>query len=372
LNGSFIFEGFGGVVLGIIKALGPLIVLFLLFQLFVLKLPRRFLLNLLIGSLLALVGLGLFLQGVHIGFLPAGQAIGEMLGTIRLKWLLIPFGLAIGFLTTWGEPAVRILSDQVEEASGGSIRGKFVLYGVAAAVAVFIALGMAKIVYGIPLLWIIIPGYLISIVLLFFSDKSVIAIAFDAGGVATGPMAVTFLMALAVGIATSIEGRDPVTDGFGLIALIALAPILTILVIGLIIRLQLRKKEEKLMAEMKLIITIVRKGWGEKVLEASMQAGAEGGTIMYGRGVGIHEKQKILGITVEPEKEIVFTGTYADKSEAVLDEIVTTAGLGKPGMGIAFVIPVEKVVGVVHQAAEPEVVAVAAPDEEPSSELPNL
>jgi hypothetical protein len=144
----------------------------------------------------------------------------------------------MGFLATWGEPAVRILSEQVEEAAGGFLRKNIVLYTIASGVAIFIAIGMAKIVYGIPLLWVIIPGYLLAIAMLWFSDRSFIAVAFDAGGVATGPMAVTFLMAMAVGIASTVEGRDPVVDGFGLIALIALAPILTIMGLGLIIRLK--------------------------------------------------------------------------------------------------------------------------------------
>lgn len=353
MNNLVLFDGFGDVVLSIIEAMAPLMVLFLIFQFLVLKLPVRYLLNLFTGLVLALIGLALFLQGVHIGFLPAGQAIGEFLGTIQHKWLLVPFGLMMGFLTIWGEPAVRILSEQIEEASGGSIRGRLILYGIAGGVSIFIAFGMVKIVYGIPLLWIIVPGYIISLVLLFFNEKSVIAIAFDAGGVATGPMAVTFLMALSVGIASTIEGRDPIIDGFGLIALIALAPILTILTIGLIIRIKLRnKKEERKMPETKLIITIVRKGWGDKVLEASMSTGAEGGTIFYGRGTGIHEKQKILGIAIEPEKEIILTVTYSDKTEAILNEIVKAADLGKPGMGIAFIVPVEKVFGVVHLADE--------------------
>jgi len=347
-----IWDGFGHTLLGIIEALAPLLVLFIIFQLTVLKLPRSYIFNLIKGSLLAIVGLALFLQGVHIGFFPAGRAIGEILGSIRFQWLLIPFGFMMGFLATWGEPAVRILSEQVEEASAGSIRKMIVLYTISGGVALFIALGMAKIVYGIPLLWIIIPGYLLAIGMLWFSDKSVIAIAFDAGGVATGPMAVTFLMAIAVGIASSIEGRDPVIDGFGLIALIALAPILTIMVLGLIIRIITHRKEEKAMAEKSLIISIVRKGWGDTILKNSCKAGAEGGTIMLGRGVGVHEKQTILGIPIEPEKEIVLTVTSGDETEAVLDEIVRTAELGKPGAGIAFVIPIEKVVGVVHRADE--------------------
>jgi len=155
-----------------------------------------------------------------------------------------------------------------------------------------------------------------------------------------------------VGVASAIEGRDTVIDGFGLIALIALAPILTIMVLGLILRKKTSKKKEKDMPNLSLIVSIIRKGWGDKILEASCSAGAEGGTLLHGRGIGIHERQKILGIPVEPEKEVLLTLTYSDKTDAVLDEITRTAELGKPGAGIAFVIPVEKVVGVVHAVEE--------------------
>lgn len=100
--------------------------------------------------------------------------------------------------------------------------------------------------------------------------------------------------------------------------------------------------------EISLIVTIVNKGWGDTVLEASMKAGAEGGTILLGRGVGIHEKQTILGISIEPEKEVVLSVTYPDKKEAIFQEIVRAAELEKPGTGIAFIVPIERFVGVVH------------------------
>jgi hypothetical protein len=244
MNGPGIWEGIGYTFLGVIRSLLPLLLLFIIFQFTVLKLPRSYVLNLLKGALLATVGLVLFLQGVSNGFFPAGQAMGEILGSVDKQWLLIPFGLMIGFLATWGEPAVRILSDQIEEVSSGSIRKNLVLYAICLGVALFVALGMARIVYGIPLRWIIIPGYLLAVGMLWLSDRTVIGIAFDAGGVATGPMAVTFVLAIAVGIASATAGRDPILDGFGLIALIALAPILTIMVFGLILRVKLRKKEE--------------------------------------------------------------------------------------------------------------------------------
>lgn len=102
------------------------------------------------------------------------------------------------------------------------------------------------------------------------------------------------------------------------------------------------------MIRVSLIVTVVRKGWGDKVMEASVKAGAEGGTILMGRGVGIHERQTLLGIPIEPEKEIVLSVTYPDRNEAILQAIVEACDLEKPGAGIAFVVPIERIVGVSH------------------------
>jgi len=236
------FAGIGHTALGVLRALAPLVVLFTVFQFRVLKLPKSYVLNLIKGVALASIGLVLFLQGVRVGFLPAGEALGEVLSAIRVKPFLVPLGFSLGFLTTWGEPAVRVLSDQVEKASIGSIRKSIVLLTITLGVASLVALGMPKIIYGIPLTYIIIPGYALAIGLMWLSDKVFLSIAFDAGGVATGPLAVTFLMAIAVGIAAALEGRDPIVDGFGLIALIALAPILSVMTLGLIYRRRLKKE----------------------------------------------------------------------------------------------------------------------------------
>jgi hypothetical protein len=226
-------------------ALLPLLFLFLIFQFLFLKLPAAYVFNLLKGILLALIGLALFLQGVKIGFMPVGRAMGELLGTIAHRWLLIPLGFFLGLLATFSEPAVRILSNQIEESSAGFIRRWVVLYTISLGVAVMVTIGVVKIVYGIPFLYIIITGYVVALVLIWFCDRTFVAIAFDAGGVATGPMAVTFLLSIAVGIASTMEGRSPIVDGFGLIALIALAPILSIMVLGLIFRKRLKKMEVK-------------------------------------------------------------------------------------------------------------------------------
>jgi len=224
------------IIFEVARALLPLLLFFGVFQALYLKLPRVYVANLAKGILLAFLGMVLFLQGVNVAFLPAGREIGEALAAFDQRWLLIPFGFLLGFLTTYAEPAVRVLCYQVEESSSGYIGESLILYTLSFGVAVAVSLGMARLVYAIPLLYLVIPGYFLAILLLLFSDGEFVGVAFDSGGVATGPMAVTFLLSLAVGVAAGIEGRNPVTDGFGLIALIALAPILSVLMLGILYR----------------------------------------------------------------------------------------------------------------------------------------
>lgn len=214
----------------------PLAVLFMMFQIFMLGLPRRDVRNILIGTLLAAAGLFLFLLGVTISFIPFGRAVGEALGALSQKWLLLPAGLLLGFVTTWGEPAVRILADQVDEASNGSIDRGLVLYAICIGVAVSGGLGLLRVGYEIPLLYLLVPGYVLAIAILWFSDRRFVAIATDAGGVATGPLANTFLLALALGVSSSMGNQDPIIHGLGLVALVALAPILSVLILGLLLR----------------------------------------------------------------------------------------------------------------------------------------
>ncbi|WP_292519886.1 DUF1538 domain-containing protein [Methanoculleus sp.] len=231
-----LFEGMDQVFLEVAQALLPLLIFFGVFQVLFLKLPRVYVINLVRGILIAFLGMILFLQGVNVAFLPAGREIGEGVTTFGHLWLLIPLGFLLGFLATYAEPAVRVLGYQVAESSSGYIRESMIVYTLSFAVAISVSLGMARLVYGIPLLYILIPGYLLVIILLLLTDRDFIGIAFDSGGVATGPMAVTFLLSLAVGVAAGIEGRNPIIDGFGLIALIALAPILSMLALGILFR----------------------------------------------------------------------------------------------------------------------------------------
>ncbi|HEY8548626.1 MAG TPA: DUF1538 domain-containing protein [Vicinamibacterales bacterium] len=227
----------------VVLAVLPLVLLFVTFQVAVLKLPHREVTRIAIGTVMAAVGLFLFLLGVHVAFLPFGRVIGEAAGSWPHKWLLGPFGMVLGFVTTWGEPSVRVLADQVEEASTGSIRRTIVLWAVCLGVAVAVGLGMLRIAYAIPLLHIVVPGYLVVLVLMWVSDSGFVSIAIDAGGVATGPLANSFLLALALGAAAAIGGQSPLVQGFGLVALIALAPIISVMVLGLLVRRKVRPKE---------------------------------------------------------------------------------------------------------------------------------
>ncbi|HET9735984.1 MAG TPA: DUF1538 domain-containing protein, partial [Burkholderiales bacterium] len=188
------------------------------------------------GTLLAAAGLFLFLLGVSVAFLPFGRLIGEALGSLTPTWLIVPFGIVLGFVTTWGEPSVRILAHEVETASSGAIPRAMVLLAVCAGVALSVGAGMLRIAYDIPLLYLLVPGYGIVLAVMWSSEREFVAIAVDAGGVATGPLANSFLLALALGTSATLGGGDPLVHGLGLVALIALAPVLSVVALGLLMR----------------------------------------------------------------------------------------------------------------------------------------
>ena len=231
MNELQIFTGLGHTALEVFQALLPLVIILLITPRMI-ELPKGFLVNTLKGMLFTFIGLTLLLHGIQVGFFPASQMMGEIIGSKDYRWIAIPIGALLGFVAAIAEPGVRVLGNQVEEASSGAIKQHIILYTLAIGVSLFVGLGMARIIYGIPLLYIVIPGYTLLIILLRFTEPSFAAIAFDSGAVVTGPMVVAFMLSLGVGIATAMENRNPVTDGFGLIALIALAPILAVMLLG--------------------------------------------------------------------------------------------------------------------------------------------
>ncbi|PYZ98940.1 hypothetical protein CR205_10325 [Alteribacter lacisalsi] len=229
------FAGFSHILIEVALAVFPLVLFFIVFQVAFLRLPMKKVWTMMFGIVLTFIGLSFFLQGVSIGFFPAGLEIGAILGAREHVWVYLPLvGLILGFVATFAEPAIRILNHEVEKVTAGSIPGKVLLLTLSIGVAISIALSMIRILTGIPLWTILLPGYIAALIMIRYSKKRFVSIAFDAGGVATGPMTVTFIMAIAVGVANVTEGRDPLLDGFGMIATVALTPILSVLCLGLL------------------------------------------------------------------------------------------------------------------------------------------
>ncbi|NLE11701.1 MAG: DUF1538 domain-containing protein [Actinobacteria bacterium] len=220
-----------------LQALGPLAaVLVVVFLLFFRDVPRDSLLAMVKGVVVATVGLMIFLFGVRAGFMPYAERMGRILAEEQPLGMLITISLVLGVVVTIAEPAVRVLAEEVDRFTTGYIRKNAILYTIAAGVAVSVALNTVRIHYGIPLAYIVGPGYLLALLMTAFSHPSFTALAFDSGGVATGTMSVSFIMSLAIGVAAGTQGRDPAVEGLGVLSLIAMVPILTILALGLLYR----------------------------------------------------------------------------------------------------------------------------------------
>ncbi len=217
----------------VIVALLPVAIFFTLFQLFTLKLEKTEVIKIIAGMVYTYLGLVLFLTGVNVGFMPMGTYIGEKLGESNYSWLLIPVGALIGWFIVSAEPAVHVLKQQVEDVTEGAIKGKSMGYALAIGVSISVGLAMLRVLTGISIWYILIPGYLFSLVMTFFVPPVFTAIAFDSGGVASGPMTATFLLPLALGACKSVGG-NLLTDAFGLVAFVAMTPLVTIQLLGLI------------------------------------------------------------------------------------------------------------------------------------------
>ena len=213
-------------------ALGLIIVFFLLCQVIFLRLPKRQLLRIGVGVLFTYVGLVLFLTAVEVGFMPIGFKLGVSLAKLN-QWFLIPLGLAMGVLVVLAEPAIHVLNAQVEDVTGGYISRKSMLTGLCIGVGAAITLSMVRIVFDFSLIYYIIPGYFISLALSLFVPPVYTAIAFDSGGVASGPMTSGFILPFAIGACIGVQGESAVLrDAFGVVALVAMAPLITIQLLG--------------------------------------------------------------------------------------------------------------------------------------------
>ena len=213
-------------------ALGMIVVFFLVCQVTFLKLSFKRLKRIAVGVILTYIGLVLFLTGVNVGFMPIGYKLGHALATANPR-LLIGFGLVTGVLVVLAEPAIHVLNGQVEDVTGGMVSKKAMMIGLCIGVGAAITLSMVRIVYDFSLVYYIIPGYFISLALSLFVPPVYTAIAFDSGGVASGPMTSGFILPFAVGACVALQGEAAVLrDAFGVVALVAMIPLITIQLLG--------------------------------------------------------------------------------------------------------------------------------------------
>ncbi|KNZ41075.1 DUF1538 domain-containing protein [Acetobacterium bakii] len=220
-------------------ALIPILVIFLVFQLISFKLKKRSLRRILKGLLYTLLGLVLFLTGVNAGFMDVGTVVGYKIGSMDNKFILVAIGSLLGLVVILAEPAVYVLTKQIEDVTSGYIQRKVVLGTFAIAVSMAVGLSMLRIVVPEIQLWhYLLPGYLLSIILSYLVPTLFVGMAFDSGGVASGPMTATFILAFAQGAAESIEGANVLIDGFGVIAMVALMPIIALQIMGLIFKIK--------------------------------------------------------------------------------------------------------------------------------------
>lgn len=231
IMGAFLHT-FGHTAQEVAIALGMIVICFMICQVLFLKLPKRRLLRIAVGVVFTYVGLVIFLTGVNVGFMPIGYKLGTALADTN-RWLLVGFGLVIGVLVVLAEPAIHVLNAQVEDVTGGLVSKKSMMLGLCIGVGSAIALSMIRIIFDFSLVYYIIPGYFISLALSLFVPPVYTAIAFDSGGVASGPMTSGFILPLVTGVCVAMQGAEAVLrDAFGVVALVAMAPLITIQLLG--------------------------------------------------------------------------------------------------------------------------------------------
>lgn len=215
----------------VISSVGPVSVVVLLFLLFI---SRTQLLNFFVGLIMVILGITLFLLGINLGFLPFGEAIGSELPMRGSLSFLLILSFIIGFITTIAEPDVRILASQVDYVSGGAIPQFLLILSISFGIGVFISLAMLRMVYGIGFPYLFISGYIIIILLSLFTPESFVAVAFDAGGVTTGPVTVPIILSLGIGVSSVLGGKSALSDGFGLMGLASMGPIISVMLLGVL------------------------------------------------------------------------------------------------------------------------------------------
>ncbi|MCK9547070.1 MAG: DUF1538 domain-containing protein [Sphaerochaeta sp.] len=323
-------------------ALTPIAMLFFIFNIAKFKITKARLLSVIGGLLLTLSGLVLFLTGVHSGFLDMGRVIGMQVAGFDQR-ILILVGFLLGMIVVLMEPAVHVLGEQIEEVTAGHIPIRLIRITLSGAVAIAIALSMVRIVFPAVQLWyFLIPGFIAAVIFSFFSDPVFVGIAYDAGGVASGPMTATFVLAFAQGAASMIPTADVMRDGFGVIAMVAMAPVLSLNLLGTYFAHKQRRIAKRAPAaaverdypsvvtnSQVCLLVDVSRGLADEVVALARSAGATGATILHGRGGSAEEIVKIplIGVEVLPEREMVLLITDQQSASAVASLLSQTTTL---------------------------------------------
>ena len=336
-------------------ALLPITVLFFLYHFIKFKVPKTDIFGIIKGLIFILLGLVIFLTAVNSGFMDMGRILGMEIAKLD-NWVLIGIGFVLGLIIVLVEPAVHVLGQQIEEVTGGHIPLRLIRMTLSTGVGIAIALSMLRIVVPEVKLWyFLLPGFLIAILLSFRADPVFVGIAYDAGGVASGPMTATFVLAFAQGAASQIDTANVLVDGFGVIAMVAMAPVFSIMILGTIFK---RKKIEYHPASKSkgsiaeptaskdnlyhdCIVVVVNRGLAENVVDLARQSGATGATIIHGRGEGEHDTVilPIVNIELQPEKEIVILITGTDISANIANTLLKDQSLEQDGEIAVFMSP---------------------------------
>ena len=224
-------------------SLVPILWVFLIFQWLTHRYHGLQIKRIIVGFGYTYIGLVLFLCGANVGFAPVGAYLGKELAGLSLRWILVPIGALIGYYIVKAEPAIQVLNHQVEAVTNGAISVKMMNRCMQIGVAASVGLAMLRVLTGISIQWFVIPGYIIALVLSRLVPDIFIGIAFDSGGVASGPMTSTFLLPLSIGVCEALGG-NLMTDAFGVVALVALTPLIAIQLMGLVYKLKTAKRTQ--------------------------------------------------------------------------------------------------------------------------------
>lgn len=242
-------HGFGDYALEVLIALSPILAFFLLFQLVSRSFHKKQIIRIFMGFLYTFVGLVLFLTGANVGFMPVGSEIGKTLAALWDGWMLIPVGMIIGYFVVAAEPAVHVLNKQVERVSAGAISSSAMKKGLCIGVCCAIGLAMLRILLDVNIMYFLIPGYVIALGLTFFTPPMFTGIAFDSGGVASGAMVSSFVLPMAIGACSTLQGTGSVmTLAFGCVSFVALAPLISIQILGIVYRRKTHKIKRNFLA----------------------------------------------------------------------------------------------------------------------------